>query len=128
MIAAKALALWVAILVLAIANGALREAVLVPRFGTPAAPMASGLLLSAAVFLVALAGRRWYGLPLGRHAWLVGISWLALTLAFEFSFGRWQGKPWDELLAAYTFAHGNLWPLVLAVVLVAPAIAERFRR
>lgn len=129
LIAAKALALWIAILVLAIANGALREAVLVPCFGTPAATFASGLLLSAAVFLVAFAGSRWYGPPLGAcRAWVVGTSWLALTIVFEFSFGRWQGKSWDELLAAYTFADGNLWLVVLAVVLVSPPIAERLHR
>lgn len=128
LIAAKALALWVAIVLLAIANGALRELVLVARFGIPVAPIASGLLLSAAVFLMALAGSRWYGRPLGRRAWLVGVAWLVLTLVFEFSFGRWQGKSWDELLAAYTFAHGNLWPAVLAVVLASPPIAERLRR
>jgi hypothetical protein len=44
---------------------------------------------------------------------------------FEFGFGLAQGKPWSELLAAYTFKDGNLWPVVLLAVLVAPYLCLR---
>ena len=60
--------------------------------------------------------------------WLVGFGWLALTLAFEFSFGLAQGKSWPVMLEAYTFNDGNLWPLVLAVTASAPFIAAKIRR
>jgi hypothetical protein len=57
-----------------------------------------------------------------RHA--LGGVWLVLTVAFEFVFGRLvMGKSWSALLGAYTFEGGNLWPLVLAVVLLAPPLA-----
>lgn len=117
---------WTAILALAVLNGGLREAVLVPRFGRTPANVASGLLLMAVVLgVAALVLRPATPQPAGRM-WSIGAAWLAMTLAFEFTFGqRVQGKAWDELLAAYTFADGNLWPLVLVVVLAAPAVVSK---
>jgi hypothetical protein len=62
------------------------------------------------------------------QAFAVGAFWLALTLVFEFGFGRFvQGKPWSDLLDAYTFARGNLWPLVLLVILLSPPVVHRLR-
>ncbi|MCW5635137.1 MAG: hypothetical protein KIT17_17510 [Rubrivivax sp.] len=114
---------WLVILVLAIANGALREAVLVPRLGLLAGTVTSGVLLIAAVFAVAFALVAWRRPLGGAQAWWIGVGWLAATLVFEFGFGRFvQGKPWPELLAAYTFKDGNLWPLVLVAVLLAPTL------
>lgn len=119
---------WALILCLAVANGALREAVLVPRWGAHAGLMASGLLLCAAIALCAAAFVRLHAALSRRQAWTVGTLWLLLTLAFEFGFGRWvQHKAWSALLAAYTFEGGNLWPLVLLVTWVAPAVAARRR-
>ena len=49
-------------------------------------------------------------------------------LAFEFGFGRVvRHRPWSELLAAYTFQEGNLWPLVLVVLTLAPWLSGRLR-
>ena len=122
----RALIAWAAILAFAMANGALREAVLVPRLGAPWAQIASGALLAACVAVVALATVRWIGATDLRSGATVGALWLATTLAFESGFGRLVlGRPWHELLAAYTFRDGNLWPLVLVVVATAPAIAAR---
>ena len=59
--------------------------------------------------------------------WFVGVGWLVLTVAFEFSFGLWQGKSWPVLLEAYTFRGGNIWPVVLAVTVLAPYIAAKLK-
>lgn len=122
----RATAIWFLILVLAIANGAFRESVLIPALGVPSAPMLSGLVLGSVIFLCA-----WFLLPRplpARQAWAIGAWWLGMTLVFEFSFGRLvAGKSWEELLAAYTFEDGNLWPLVLLVTLVSPAITGKSR-
>lgn len=125
---AKAAALWLAILVLAMANGTLREKLLVPSLGSFAALVLSGILLSACVFLVALLAAPWYG-RLSAAQWLaVGALWLAMTLAFELGFGRFvQHKGWAEILEAYTFKGGNLWPLALGVVLISPWLAAKLR-
>ena len=125
----RALALWFAILVLAIANGMLREALLVPALGPVTGLAASGVVLSLAIVAVAIAGVRWLKPSGAPGCWRVGALWLALTLAFEFSFGRLvQHKSWHELLQAYTFSDGNLWPIVLLATLLAPRLAAAIRR
>jgi len=125
----KALALWFAILILAILNGAFREAVLIPALGGLAGLVASGLLLCTCVFLVAFVAVPWFA-PLGSPQYLlIGLFWLLLTLLFEFGFGRYvQHKTWAELFEAYTFAGGNLWPVVLLVTCLSPWLAARLRR
>jgi hypothetical protein len=123
----KAIAVWALILPLAIMNGAFREAVLLPGLGNPWAQMLSGLLLSACIIAVAavFVPRIVRGGAPQPH--LVGILWLALTLVFEFGFGRLvAGRSWTELFAAYTFADGNIWPLVLVVTATAPSLAVWF--
>jgi hypothetical protein len=127
-IALRAATVWLLILVCAVANGALREAVLVPWLGRPAALVISGLLLSACVLAAALLLVAWMPRLQERQHAGIGIGWLAATLAFEFGFGRAQGKPWAELVDAYRFKDGNLWPVVLLVVLVAPWLAGRWRQ
>ncbi|TKV69289.1 hypothetical protein FDP08_14870 [Marinobacter panjinensis] len=126
-VAFKALVIWVGVLFLAIANGVLRESVLVPGFGTPTALVLSGLLLSALIIGVAYFALPWLHIRRPLALWIVGLGWLVLTLVFEFSFGLWQGKSWSELLEAYTFKGGNIWPVVLAATALAPYIAAKLR-
>lgn len=123
----KAAALWLAILALAIVNGVVRERFLIPALGGFAGLIASGGVLSVAIFFVAFAGAPWYG-PLAPAQWLfIGLLWLLLTLVFEFGFGFARHKPLTEILGAYTFRGGNIWPLVLIVTLVAPWLAAKLR-
>ena len=124
----KALVLWLAILALAIANGLLREKILIPSLGSTTGLVSSGILLSAGVLLVAWAGAPWYGSLTSWQWMLVGAFWLGLTLMFEFGFGRLvQHKTWGEMLEAYTFKDGNIWPLVLLVTLVAPWLVAKIK-
>jgi len=125
----KAAALWLVILILAILNGALREKVLMPVMGDVPGLVASGVILSLCIFLVAFAAVPWYG-QMTVQRWLrVGLFWLALTLAFELGFGLFvQHKSLVEVLDAYTFRGGNLWPVVLAATVFSPWLAARLRR
>ena len=78
------------------------------------------------VVCVTAALLRWRAPRSVRQLWRVGGSWAAATLAFEFGFGRLvQRKSWPDLLAAYTFDDGNLWPLVLVALLLAPPAIGR---
>ena len=124
----KAFAAWLGILVLAIANGALREAALVPALGKPWGMILSGVSLAGLIFAVAYVALPWFGrAPMSSYA-AIGIGWLILTLLFEFAFGRIvQAKPWPQLVEAYTFKDGNIWPIVLLVAAVAPCVAARIR-
>ena len=125
----KAFVLWLVILPVAIGNGILRELVLIPALGRPIGLTASGIALSLLILGIALLGAPWYGALHARKYWHIGALWLALTVAFEFGFGRLvQHETWDELLHAYTFSGGNIWPAVLVMVFIAPRLAARARR
>jgi hypothetical protein len=127
-VALKAVALWGAILVLAILNGILREKALIPAFGSVTGFIASGIALSACIFVVAVAAAPWYGSMTSRQWWLVGALWFLLTLSFEIGFGRVvQHKTWAELVEAYGFRGGNIWPVVLVATLISPWLAAKVR-
>lgn len=128
MVVLKALALWLVILVLAIVNGGLREAVLLKVLPRSTAFAASGVLLIACVLMVALLSIGWLGqLDFAQYV-AAGLLWLLLTVAFEFGFGVLvRGESLASLLDAYRFKEGNIWPIVLAFVAAAPALAAYVR-
>ena len=126
-VAAKALAIWVVILVLAVINGTFREAVLIPKFGSSSGLFLSGLLLSLLILAATYLLLPWLGIRRSGQLLLIGVCWLALTLVFEFSFGLLRGKALPEILGAYTFKGGNIWSVVLVVTAVAPCLAARLR-
>jgi hypothetical protein len=123
----RTLGVWLLLSVLMTGNGILREVALVPWLGRAAAdPLsaASGIAIILAVtgaFLRPLAG-----LPSARPG-RVALVWLGLTVAFELLFGHYvDGKSWTELLADYAVWRGRLWPVVLAVIGVAPFLWTRW--
>jgi len=121
--------LWAAIIPFAIGNGILRDAVLCRLLAEGPARTLSGVLLSTIILAWTLATYRWLGSPQGPAALAVGAVWLALTVAFEFAFGRLvAGRSWEELLRPYRFAGGDIWPVVLLVVAVAPLLAATILR
>ena len=125
----KAFVVWLGILMLAIVNGVLREAVLVPALSMSSGLMFSGALLSGLILAVTYFALPWLGrAPVITYV-VIGIGWLCLTLIFEFTFGRIiQERSWSQLLETYTFKDGNIWPVVLFVTAVAPYVAARIRR
>jgi hypothetical protein len=128
MLTLKAMAVWIGILLLAVLNGTLREAWLIPAFGSTVAFVASGVLLALLILASAWSAIPWLGVRTARSCLYVGALWFCATLAFEFGFGRFvQHRSWSELMAAYTFEGGNIWPLDLAVVLFAPLVVARWR-
>src|SRR5574342_169504 len=129
MVLLRSLAAWLLILVFAVLNGGFRESVLLPNLGKPAALVLSGALLSACIVIVAVVLAGWLGLKGVSRCLSVGSFWLCLTLTFEFGFGRLiEGLSWPEMLEAYAFRDGHIWPLVLVVTFFAPLVAARLRR
>jgi hypothetical protein len=128
MVGLKAFAIWLIILVLAVLNGALREMMLIPLLGTSVSLVLSGLLLSGLIFVTTYLVLPWLKMQYSRELVIVGLSWVALTIVFEFAFGLSQGQSYQELLAAYTFTDGNIWPVVLVVIALSPWLAVRIRR
>lgn len=116
-------------LVLAVLNGMLREAFLTPLLGDTLGRQSSTVLL-----LALFAGwfrvlqRRW-PLASARQAWLVGIVWLVMTLAFETWMGRvLGGRPWTQILDDYNILAGRTWILVPLWTLVGPVLFFRASR
>lgn len=124
----KALLLWIIILVFAVINGALREKMLIQLLGYFPGLIISGIILSCFIFLAAFFSASWYGRLTSSHYWIIGLFWLFLTLLFEFVFGHFiEHKDWADLLQAYTFKGGNIWPVVLVVTLISPWVTARIR-
>ncbi len=123
----KTLLLWLCILLLAIANGVVRERLLIPRFGSFTGLIVSGRSLSLLILLVAYAALPWLCARQDFQYFCVGLAWLLLTLIFEFGFGLAQHKSSQELFQAYTLKGGNLWSLVLVVMAAAPWLAAKLR-
>lgn len=124
MLVAKSIAVWFLILVLAIANGALREGVLLKAVPRSSAFVLSGTILISCILTVSILSIHWLGrLTIWQYV-LVGALWLALTLAFEFGFGMLiRGQSLAFVLEGYRFKDGNIWPLVLLAIAVAPLFA-----
>ncbi len=122
----RAAVVWMCIVPVAIVNGMLRDVVLAPYLGDPAARAISCVTLAAAVLVVAWMSIAWIGPRTAGAAWMVGVIWLNLTLAFEFLAGHYVfGTPWAALRADYNIFAGRLWVLVLAAALTGPRIMFR---
>jgi hypothetical protein len=119
---------WVLMLVVASANGAVREALLIPMLGAIAGRAVSTLMLCALILLLTYLTIRWIHPRSGRDTWMVGGLWVALTLAFEFLAGHFLfGNPWGQLLEDYNVFRGRIWILVLITIALAPRLCARLR-
>jgi hypothetical protein len=128
MLIPKSIAVWILILVLAMANGALREGVLLKAVPRSSAYILSGIILISCVLAVSVLSIHWLGRLTVLQYVLVGALWLALTLAFEVGFGMLiRGQSLEVVLEGYRFKDGNIWPLVLFAVAIAPLFAAYVR-
>jgi hypothetical protein len=128
MAAHRALLVWLGLLAIAFANGAVRELVMVPRLGSLPAHAISVGTLSLAIVIVTWTTIGWMQPRSLADAWRIGALWLALTLAFELLAGHYVfGAPWSRLLADYDILRGRIWIVVLITTVTAPVIAARAR-
>jgi hypothetical protein len=122
------IAAWLGGALIGVANGVAREATYGKTLSERAAHNVSGITAVtgfAGYFL--LLQRRW-PIPSVREALTIGASWVGLTVAFEFGFGRVITKQtWEELLADYNVAEGRTWPMVLAWIALGPAGVRHLR-
>jgi hypothetical protein len=123
------IAAWLGMMALAVANGVARDKLYGPRVGELA-----GHQFSTALLLIAF-GAYFYGLewlrplPSRNAAWLIGVTWLIMTLLFETALGRLVARePWSKVLADYNLLRGRLWILVPIWVLCGPYVVYRLHR
>lgn len=118
--------MWLGLCALAVAGGALREKVLAPRLGDLRAHQAETLAFIPLMFGLTCWWVKAADLAASPRLGAVGLFWLALTVAFEFGFGRLVMRhPWAKLLADYNLFRGRLWPLFLAALALSPYLAGR---
>jgi hypothetical protein len=124
----RALAVWLVMLLLAVVNGAVRQAWLIPKLGAVTGRLVSTITLSALIAVVTWFTIAWIRPQSNGDSYAVGVLWITLTLAFEFLAGHFLfGSPCNELLEDYNLLRGRIWPLVLVTMVVAPRLCAIYR-
>lgn len=124
----KALGAWLLMLLLAIANGAARDLCYGQYLGELTAHQLSTIIAAVLLGGVMRAYVRRYPPPSRAAALLLGLFWAGLTVTFEFTFFHVVGgRSWKELFASYQLNEGQLWPLLVLWILLAPIIFSRHR-
>lgn len=58
----------------------------------------------------------------------IGLSWLVMTILFEFGFGHFvAGHSWARLRQDYNMSAGRVWPVILVWVATAPYLFYQMR-
>jgi hypothetical protein len=120
---------WIPMVVIAIANGVLRQSWYGKHLSEPAAHQISTLtgIILFGVYIWLLV-RFWRPTSTGQ-AIAIGLLWLVMTIAFEFLFGHYvAGHSWQRLLHDYNLLAGRIWLLVLVWVAVAPYLFYRLMK
>jgi hypothetical protein len=119
---------WLGMVIIAVLNGTLRALVTQPLLGEEVARrVATGILLALLTAYVWALHRR-HPIPTRLEAWAVGLSWVAMTLAFEFGFGRFvEGLSWSTMLADYDITSGRIWILVPIWTGALPTLVRRLQ-
>jgi hypothetical protein len=119
---------WVPMLVIAIANGVLREA----TFGK-VMPELRAHQLSTVIGAALIGAFIWaviYAWPpsSSSQALLIGLIWLLPTVAFEFFMGLvLMRRSWSQVLNDYNLLAGRVWAVFLAWLALAPWVFFHLR-
>ncbi len=119
--------LWLPMIFIAFANATIRELLFIKHFSEFRAHQFSTitLIILCAVYI-------WIVLPElhiqnNRQAFTIGLIWVLLTVAFEFTLGRLANKPWSDLLQDYNIFAGRLWGLFLLLLFILPYLVYTIR-
>jgi hypothetical protein len=120
---------WIPMLLIAIANGALRQAVFATRMTELGAHQLSTLtgaiLIGAFIWIVI---RKWPPAS-DAEAIRIGLLWTAMTIAFEsFMVLVLMDQPLERAVADYNLLAGRLWVLFLAWLGIAPWVLSQMKR
>ena len=119
---------WLPMILIAFANAALRQGVLIRFFDAHRAHQWSTITLMIFSFLYTLAIFHRLEITAVGKAWLTGVVWVILTLLFEFGLGLLMGKSLNELTEQYHIERGHLWILFLAWLLLLPWLVYTIKR
>jgi hypothetical protein len=119
---------WFPMLLIAIANGALRQTTFAKVMPELRAHQLSTLIGSVLIGLFIWFVIRTWPPSSGRQALRIGLVWLLLTVAFEFFMGLvLTHKPLAQVLNDYNLFAGRVWSLFLIWLALAPWVFFRLR-
>jgi len=121
--------IWFLFVLLAIINGTLRVALIIPLVGAYIGHVISSIIFIAVIFTVTWFYIKSRRITSKKIAFQIGLIWFVLTVAFEFLFGHFvMNNSWDALIHDYNILEGRVWLLVLAAIMFAPPICCSFTK
>lgn len=123
----RAIAIWLMIVVAESVHGTLRQLFIVPHIGDMPARQVGVFIGSAIILLISWLASRWLGAVTFKDQLRIGILWVVLIVAFEFSLGVALGYTRERLFSDYNPAEGGLMGFGLAFMLFAPALGAKLR-
>ncbi len=119
---------WLPMPIIGIVNGAIRQLVYgqyMEELTAHHISTVSGIMLFG--IYVWLLSAKWV-VSSSRQAIFLGLTWLLITIVFEFIFGHYvMNNPWSILFHDYNLLKGRIWILILIWISVAPYIFYRLR-
>jgi hypothetical protein len=126
--AGRSVAVWLLIALAETLHGTARTLWLAPYLGDFRARQVAVFTGALIILAIATALIRWIGVTRTRDLLAVGLLWLVLTLAFEFSLGMLVlHASWERMTSDYNLARGGLLPLGMVSLTLSPLIATRIR-
>jgi hypothetical protein len=120
---------WIPMLVIAIANGALRQSTFGKVMSEPHAHQLSTLIGSACIGAFIWFVIRTWPPSSSREAFFIGLLWGLLTVAFESFMGLvLQHRTLSQILHEYNLLAGRVWVLFLIWLVVSPWLFFRLQR
>ncbi len=114
---------WMGLCLIAFANGAYREIVLVKNLGLNQLLANQVSCFTGIVFLTIFVYGFWLQLEIEnlKKATIVGVTWFIATFIFE-TFIMERNLSRDQILQSYNILSGQYWGIVLLWILILPAL------
>jgi hypothetical protein len=118
---------WFGMIILAVANGALRELGYKPHVGDLLAHQISTIILLLLVTIYFWQLNNFWHIESARQSWVIGSMWVLMTVAFEFGVGHFiSGASLSKLLYDYNLLAGRVWIFIPLWTFFAPYVFFRF--
>jgi hypothetical protein len=123
----RALLAWLILISVEFVHGTLRAIFLVPVVGDFRSRQIGVFTGSILILAVAYLLFPWLDASDKKSLLSVGALWVALTVAFEFAFGRVLGRSWGNVASDYDILRGGFLLIGMAVLMFSPVIAVWMR-
>jgi len=118
-------ATWASIVMAAVFVGLLGNSFLRDRFGGAAAHMLEVLMMIVMIYALTFLFVSAHQIASVRLLSGIGVAWVILALGLELLIGHFAlGEPWARLRRFFKIKAGQLYSIVLLVLLVSPYIAS----